>query len=1012
MKKSVRGLIFKLVCLVLALMLVVPVAARDVGSDLLIQTDPVRATYRGRPQSVGLINRLRFTDLPSSPQMRDAIVRLGAMEIIRPDASTFRPNAAITVQDAIIFSLRAAGQSAQAMELGVGGAAAPLGGETPPLGEVWADGYMQLATQIGLLDAGQGANAATTPARREDVAGFLVGALQNSQPGIFASTGVGISLQSFSDWNDISAERSQAVESLLQHNIMSGNTATTFGPDSQVTRGEMAQIIRNLDNLHYGMLGLVRVRGVVGQITSEQRVETGATATWQRVYVRRADGLVDVLEFSASAPGPQPGPIDAVVLRNGSVTGLRSLQVDDQVEYLVHLATNTVWYVLVGTAGQVDGVASTFRGRLDIIDFPTGTMTLRSTEGNVYTFVMASGLFQLRNGQNYIRFSPVDFRRADDLPRGVYYELNLVGNVIQNIRFIGNEVLFPEFRGIVIDNNYWMGSITILDQNRVEHSFTYIPGVIRVQRRVFYDMRDVVGGVHEMFPRPLPRETTMEDVIPGDIVVFWVDEEDPLMITALSAAENTTSRWGRVRELIDQGGHHDMLLEFDGGRTAWFTFVNTVLVIDRGRPVPANTLQLGDWVRLIINQAVVAPGVQIESIREIAIDSGGHHVSSVVKGYLAGFNHIQNRITLNHAQELTPAGWSNHSHIETFDINNPNIRFFHDGRRVSLAHINRYLQRSEAVVYMAVENHFRGRRVVMLSVRTGRDELLEPDFVLATADNEFMMLGVPGEIDTDEGTIVVRNGRLVSEHHIFPDDWSTVSLNGNTTAAVVYVGAPPAVSGVHLVIGRVSQVFPFRSFRVDPIYIFNGFQWDFSPQEAQFAIDHNTIFIEADGTVSDIDTFLGFGPTTRIDDIYVIVVDGGRAARVIDVPFFNPIPVPELMFAGHLVVQGTVTAAPPANGGVMMIHDVHVFDGNTGAWNLISRVDATGSINVAGNTIIMNRNLVIPPSGIRAGQQVRVFTNLPATTVVGPSMPPLDVHIVIVDPVEPAPVPPALVPMP
>ena len=994
MKRSLKGLFLNFVALTLAVVFAAPVFAQsDVGADRWVQTDPVQNTYRGRPQAVHLIAGLRFTDLPANEATRDAIVRAGAMEVVRPDAPQFRPNEAITVQDAIVFSLRAAGLSNQAMALGQAGAAGP------PLGAAWADGYLQLAVQLGIIGAGDIAGAATTTARREDVAGYLVGSLQSQQPGVLASTGVGIVLQRFTDWNDVSPARADAVESLLQHNVIHGNTSTAFGPDSTVNRAEMAQIIRNLDGLHYGMMGLTRVRGIVGQITTEQRIEAGASVTWHRVYVRRADGLVDVLEFTDSAPGPQPGPIDAVVLRGGTVTGLRGLQVNDEIEYLVSPGAGTVWYVQVRGAGAT-ATPTSFTGRLEFIDFTTNEIAFWDSAGGRRTFIMADGFTAVIGGENHIRFPGADFRRADDLPRGTYYEITLVGNIVTNIAFIGQPVVVPEVRGIVIDNNYWLGSITILDANRQERSFSYIPGVLRVQRRVFYDMRDVVGGVHEMFPRPMPRETTMESVIPGDIVVFWVDDNDPLMITSLSAAENVTSRWGRVREFTSQGRYFDMMLEFDNGRTAWYTVVSNVLVLEGGRPVSPDRIQIGDWVRILVNQAVVAPGVLIESVREVVIDSGGHHIGSIVMGYLAGFNQAQNEITIQHAQELTPAGWRHHSPIRTFNINNPNIRYYHDGNRVSLAHINRYLQRSDATVYMAVENHFAGERVTMLSVRSGRDILLEPDFVLASQDNGFMMLGVPGFIQTDPGTIVVRNGRLVEEHHISTDDWLTVSMNGHNRAAVVEILPPPATSGVQIVVGRVRQVFPFRNFVVNPTNLFTGFGWTPNFADISFAIDHNTIFMDDSGVVFGLEAFLGFidpevGNPSVINDDFLVVVEGGRAARVIRMaptvpgspapgnfadPIAHTITTPH--HPGHLAVRGNISTAP--SGGEINIHNTTFYthplaQGATTppsivGWNPTSAVNPVADIITQPNTIIIDRNQVISVNNLQIGQQILVLS--------------------------------------
>ncbi|MCL2199563.1 MAG: hypothetical protein FWB80_11625, partial [Defluviitaleaceae bacterium] len=599
------------------------------------------------------------------------------------------------------------------------------------------------------------------------------------------------------------------------------------------------------------------------------------------------------------------------------------------------------------------------------------TMTFRNEAGTVYTFPMSRGLFGTdHNDEPFIRMRGNQLYPAATLPRGTQYDATLVGNVITAIYFVGEEVLTPENRGLVIENNPMVGYLTILDSNRNEQSFTFNPGQLVVHRRQFFDMRDTIGGWHEMFPgvRPNQRVADIADVIPGDIVVFRTAEDDPFRIIELNAAENTTTRYGRIREIRDQGGYFDMMMEFENGQTAWYTFVDGIRVLENGRPVSPNRIQLGDWARIIINQAIIAPGVMMESVRDIALDSGGHHINSLITGRIAGFLPAQNTLQIQHARELTPAGWRNHSPLANINIGGSNVRYYQDGRPVTLAHINRYLQRSDATVYIALENHFAGERAVMVSVRSGRDELIRTGTVLHSANNEFSLLEMPGDIRTDAGTIVVRNGRLVEQNHIFSPDWARVSLNGYT-AAVVDIGAPPATAGVQIVRGRISQVWPFESFRVETMSIFDGFRWNFTPVQREFTIDHDTLFLNGGG-VSSIDEFIGFTDDSVIGDVFNVVVEGGRAVRVIDAPFTEPIP--QLATApGHVTMRGVIYAI---DGDSISLNNLTVFNARSGAWDRVSLINPTGSVTVAANTIIIDRNQVIPANQLRVGHQILAFT--------------------------------------
>ncbi|MCL1844726.1 MAG: S-layer homology domain-containing protein, partial [Defluviitaleaceae bacterium] len=974
-------------------------------ADGLITTDRADNTYVGRSQASRLITQLQYTDMPDNTAIRDAIVRSGALEIIRPTAATFRPSAAVTREEAIMYAMRLAGHSDAAMAH-----AATLDlPENTPLGVAWSLAYIQYAATIGIITpddfdaalaevqaqfaveaaAEDGLPVATLPgttvaeivaplfqrtepATREEIASYIVGAMQHAQGDVFANNAAGRNLQSFTDWQSISPEHAPAVELLLRNNVMNGQSATQFGPSGTVQRQHMAGIIRNLDGLHYGLLGLVRRTGTVSDLTNEQFTETGAGVLWRHVSVRRADGGVDQLQFELRGdPSPQAaGSLDAVVLRDGQVMGLYGLEINDQIEYIIHPEDGTVWYVLV--TSQVE--EQIFRGRLEIINMDEGTMTFRNVEGTVFTFPMSDGLYGIGpDDEPFIRMPRNIIEHADALPRGTFYDVSLVGNVIVAIEFVGDPILVPEHRGLVIDNNPLFGYITILDANREEQSFTYNPAQLVVHRRQFFDARDTIGGIHEMFPsvRSHPRTVDAEDVIPGDIVVFRVADDDPFRIIELSASENIISRYGRVLEIRDHGGYFDMLLEFESGQSAWYTFVDGILVLENGRPVNANRIQLGDWARIIVNQAIVAPGVMMESVREIALDGGGHHINSVITGRLAGFNAAQNTLQIEHARRLTPAGWSNHSPLASFNIGGNNVRYFHDGRQVTLAHINRYLQRSDAIVYLALENHFAGERAIMVSVRTGRDELFRAGEVLHAANNAFSMLEIPGDIATDAGTIVVRNGRLVEQQHIFAPDWARVAMNGPSTAAVVDIGSRPDTSGVQIVRARVARVWPFEGFRAETISLFDGFRWHFTPIAREFTIDHDTLFI-GPGGVTSIDNFLGYTTDTVIGDVFNVVVEGGRAVRVIDAPFTQPIP-PVATAPGHLTVRGVIYST---SGGVHQLRDLTVYNPRTGEWSPVSAVNSTGVVTTHPNTIVVDRNEVIAANRLQVGQQITAFSSV------------------------------------
>jgi hypothetical protein len=985
-----KNILWKITVLTFAAVIffLIPVTARE---DRFILSDPVLNTYTGRPNVGPLINGLSFIDMPPGLTQRDAIVRGGALGVFMPEGGNFRPSATVTRSQAMMYAIRAAGLSEEAIER-TNDVAAELP-ENTPLDTVWLFAYMQQARDMEMITEDEYTQAVasltvqddTTPpsangvpipplvfhlvsATREEVAFYLYTAFEYARGGILDGPlhQPGQSVFPFNDWRSITPSRVAAVEAMVRNGAMAGQTPLLFNPRGVVTHEQMAQIIRNLDTLHFELLGLQRLTGTVAEILQEQFIDTVTGQSWHSVYIRRADGRVDVLRSTARvSPSPQHGPLDAVILRNGSVSGLTGLQPGDQIEYIVQPGTNTLWYVRV--LGEL--TVQTFTGRLQNIDITTGTMTFTGPDGRLFTYRMIYGMFDINpNGVPVIRFSD-QVRPVDTLPLGSFYTITLINNLISDVGFIGDVVLYNEIRGIVTSNNPHMGFLTIIDEQRRERTFNYIPGTLRVQRRDFYDMRESGWNLRELLQ-------DISVIIPGDIVSFRVAEDDPLRITHISAAAQTASRYGRILEFRPRGGYYEMLMEFENGQTAWFTLVNGILVLEHGVPVAVNRIRVGDWARIIVNQAMLGPGYMMESVLEVALDGGGHHISNIVTGQFSRFVPAQNQLQISHARELTPAGWGNHRALAQYNIGGANVRYFYDGREVTLSFFTRYLQRSTATIYIALENNFAGERVTRVSARSGRDELLRPQTVLFTGNNQFTLLGVPGNISTDEGTIVVRDGRLVDAHNISPNDWARVSLNGFNTAAVVDITQPPSTAGVQIIRGRIQRVWPHESFRVETMSSFDGMRWNYTPIQREFTIDHNTIFITEDG-FGTIDDFIGYTEDSVVGRVFNIITDGGRAAWVIDMPFTEP--VPSLPNApGHLTLRGTIYEI---NGDDVSLRDVTVFNPRNGAWIPVSFIDSSGSVTIQSNSIIIDRDRVVGVNGLRVGHQIRVLTATPLNTI-------------------------------
>ena len=958
----------------LAFALIIPLlmpASAHAYTDGYIYSDPVANAYAGRKAAVELIQNLSFADMPANASQQDAIVRSGVLNMIKRYEPNYNPSEIVTKEDAIAFALRAVGLEDEAQA-----ASLDLMMRLPvnsPLREIWSLGYLLLARDMGLISAVQYADATSldpsildastsfirnAPVTREEIADYIAKALLYKNPSVFASTATQQSIYTFSDWQEIAPDRVNSVERMLRTRIMQGGGGR-FNPKGNVTKLDTAMILRNMDRLHYEIVGLRKKTGTVAGMKDAQAVGTGTGLLSRTIYVRGSDGKVDTFLYRTTvSSSPQDGPEDAVVLRMGAVAGLASLEEGDRIEYLVEPSTGAVWYVQVTGGLELQSI----RGRLSNIDAQAGTVTFTDESGKSHAFVMADGLYGTEaDGSGYVKYDN-EKRPVRTFPVNALYDASVVNNVIVSLKYFGDPVLYPETRGIVLENEPLLGYITIRGPDGLEATYNYNSGALRAQKREYYDMRDTLASIHSIFPDFYfnPREADMSEIEPGDIVSFRTSGLDPAFITSLSAAVNYATRYGRVRETSGDGGETEILMQFENGATSWFTLVEGIYIARNGKPVAADEIRPGDWARLLVNQAVISPGYMIESVKEVRLENVAHSIETIIKGRMSGINMVQSRLSVLDATELTDAGWTNYRQIAQFNIANKEIEYFHDGRPVTLSYVNQYLSRTDADVYIALENRYSGPAVRVVSIRTGRDELLRPDTVIATDGvGSFMILSNDGFISTDPGTIVRRNGRLVDGTHIFAPDYAVVSLNGHNAAAVVDITQAPSTAGVQIMRGRVYSVDMGKSFKVQSISLFDGHNWIYTPIQREFTIDNRTLFMNAGGLFS-IDAFLDYTPDSVVDNVYTIIVDGARAARVIDAPF------------ARRSLRGIIYEA---GDGQVSIRDVRAYNESTGQWTLISNRDATATVTIPSNAVIVDRDALIGSGNLRAGQQIKIMTD-------------------------------------
>ena len=934
-------------------------------TDDSIFTDQVYNTYEGTTSAKPLINNLKFTDVNDGHWAKESITKAGALEMIKGYERTYLPNNYVSNQEALAFVLRVSGLEKQAQAEGQ-----RLKAQTPsesPL-PVWSIGYLSLARNNGLITPQQ-YNEAISPNQeslpqgsfkrddnvtRELVANWLVLSLNSirQQPLVSNSQQ---SIYNYPDWQNTTVDYVENMEIALDNGILKGDRNGNLNPKGTLTRAEMAQVLSNIDSLYYETVGLTNKAGTVAGIKDEQTTQTGQAKLERNIYIRTDNGTVDVIKYTMqSSSSPQALDKDAVVYNNGAVTGLSSVREGNQIEYLVNDTDKTVKFVNVKNK---ELSTTEVNGKLNKIDFTNGVIQIKDNNDKTYNYYTIDNIITSDDTGNYILVDGKK-RKEQDLPTGSMLKLELKNNIVTKVTYVGGATLNTELRGIVVENNAEFGYLVVIDNNGNKVTKNYYADQIEVEKQPYYQNGDDIGYLDQMFPHFEydPRDTTIDEIEAGDVVFITSSKDDPTYIEKMSASPNYIMKSGKVSQISNDVDIIKMLVQFDNGQTSWYDIPNGVYTSKSGKPVELSSVVAGDYVKLLINEAVLSPGETMESVKEVLVEDSGHLIGDILKGQIGTIDPIQKTLALQHSYTLAKSGWENYQQIRKLNTSNKDIMYYYNGNRVSQDFVKSKLKRADGEAYVALENGYSGNTISKITFRTGRDEPLSPDIVTSVDGVGGFTTAGNGTISTDAGTIVRKNGRLVDNTNISVNDYVRISLNGDGKAGIVDIYEAPNTSSVSIARARIKQIEDNKWFIVQSMSQLINDKWQYSPVERKFTIDERTLYITEDG-IKNISEFIGYTENSSIDKAFTIIFNGDKATHIIDAPY-------PTKFVSGTVYEG---------GEEIKLRDGKYMKDNK-TWDSVSVKDPSINVKATPNTIVIKNNQVTSVNSIQKNDKLKVMT--------------------------------------
>lgn len=935
--------------------------------------------YYGSSEATTILSNLNYSDVAGTNiWSKEAIYQTGALGIVKNldgGVRRFGRTSPLTKEEALGIVFRAAGREAEAMTLGVAVNNTRFGDnkKTDPLAVMY-DGFMQLAANEGLITAADLADAFSSdqgqltndsfrrksPAQRQEMAYWLARVL-NMEP-----VREHIELLNYTDWRTIDPDKASYMEAILSKGIMNGSGGR-INPRQAVTREQGAQIIKNAESMILTALSYTKNQGIVEDIVvtrdyTGDTAKLGKSITLRNVNGRLSSILTNVLsgngsgtknENSGATVSSQSGEL--VVYKNGTLGNSDLLKKGDRLQFITD-SEGTVKYVNVVSnvnsvkyvAVQVNSVdAENLRmnvSELFDMDYPdllsiSGDVSFTGAAGANTTYRIAANAIITVNG---VSSSLKDV--TNDATAILTVDRNNAVKEIQCVDFGINAEARRIVRGIVQENNPSLGYITLYNEDG-SGTGSSNEVLLRTFNYVDQDRTETLRN-HKI--------TTPDSIQSGDTAYIKLDDNGD--IESISVVDNYIVRYGKI---LSKDGSQ-IAVEFEDGTQQILLTSDDIVVVKDKTLVGMKALREGDRVKLLINDTEKAT-----DIKQITIEGEEHYISNIYKGIITKIDDMSDKVTVMGLRSFDKGSWklterkgfTTIPFAESFSI-------YSGDKLLDSEEANVLFYSSEA--YIAVEKGYGGEeRIVVLSYRDAEDTNV-PTTVdtisdIVSGSGSFTLYKENKEVKYLAGSIVVKNGRLVSGNSLDVDDKAYLALNrayssGDYYASVVKVDEPQNVNALTIYRGRISAIADETSFTVESFSQLTGTLWQYSNTPKTFNITLNTRILADDGLLN-IRDFKGYGEGSYLNRTVYIVADGTNAVLVSTAPYATS------------NLKGTVYAK---NGDSFALKNSIMYDNATFMWQLVP--DAFFNVEV--NSIIIKNGKVANKSDIKVGDEVRVLRKL------------------------------------
>ena len=298
---------------------------------------------------------------------------------------------------------------------------------------------------------------------------------------------------------------------------------------------------------------------------------------------------------------------------------------------------------------------------------------------------------------------------------------------------------------------------------------------------------------------------------------------------------------GKVRTgVIKSIDRNQLILRLTTGKEETYFTSPATIALKNGTNVPLTTLYEGDRVRLYFDEK------DTDIISRISIEGDSAKLKGLYKGILETQNLMNNTILLKDVEVFQNGAWHELKNIlkMEFTLEAP---IYYSGQKISPNNLKYF---SGKTVYVAVKDFFGKETAEQMVIKSLYESTFSEKIEEINWYASAFELKNKRNIDFNEGTIIVKNNRLVESFALSPGQDAFVVADGRgakALASVVYIynqDINNSNMGQYLLYaGKLDMVIDNKLVLTD-FFVLNQNEWESFDDEKELYFDNDTFILD------------------------------------------------------------------------------------------------------------------------------------------------------------------------